>query len=60
MTVKDKIFKAIQEMPQDVTFDELMERLNLLYKVEQGHQAVTTGETILSEEVKQKLTRGCY
>jgi hypothetical protein len=38
-TVKQKIMKALEEMPQDVTFSEVMEYLYFLYKVEQGHSS---------------------
>lgn len=38
-TVKQKIMKALEEMPQEVTFPEVMERLYFLYKVEQGHSS---------------------
>ena len=36
MTVKEQVLKVVQELPQDASIEEAMERLYLLYKVEQG------------------------
>lgn len=35
-TVKYEGLKAIEEMPQDVTFEDIMERLYFLYNVSSG------------------------
>lgn len=56
-TVKDKILKAIQEMPSDVTFDEVMEQIYFLSKVERGLKQVEAGDTISHEEVKQRHSK---
>lgn len=52
-TVKQKILKAIEEMPADVTFSDVMERLYFLYKVEQGLKQVEAGDVISHDEAKK-------
>ena len=37
-TVKEKVLKAIEELPQDITFEDTLEKLYFLYKVEKGIQ----------------------
>ncbi|MEH1912419.1 hypothetical protein [Nostoc sp.] len=47
MTVKYQVLKAVEQMPQDVTFEEVMERLYFLYKVDQGLKQVVTFEEVM-------------
>ncbi|MFB2935665.1 hypothetical protein ACE1B6_10465 [Aerosakkonemataceae cyanobacterium BLCC-F154] len=56
-TVKDKVLKAVEEMSPDVTFEEVMERLYFLYKVEQGLKQVETGDIISHAEAKKRITK---
>jgi predicted transcriptional regulator len=55
MTTKSQILKAIQDMDEDVTFDEVIERLCFLYKVNKGLKQVETGDTLTHDEVKQRI-----
>ncbi|MGK7944012.1 MAG: hypothetical protein AB4058_06045 [Microcystaceae cyanobacterium] len=55
MTTKSQILKAIQDMDEDVTFDEVIERLCFLYKVNKGLEQVETGDTLTHDEVKQRI-----
>ncbi|MCC5622916.1 hypothetical protein [Nostoc sp. CHAB 5715] len=54
-TVKYQVLKAVEEMPQDVTFDEVMERLYFLYKVDRGLKEVETGNTMPHAEAKKQI-----
>lgn len=54
-TVKYKVLKAVEEMQPDVTFEDVMERLYFLYKVERGLKQVEAGDTLSHEEAKQRL-----
>ncbi|MEH2245075.1 hypothetical protein [Nostoc sp.] len=42
-------------MPQNVTFEEVMERLYFLYKVNQGLQQVDAGNIVPHEEAKKQI-----
>lgn len=57
VTVKETILKALEEMPQDVSFDEVMERLYFLYKVDQGFKQVASGDTISHAEAKARIKK---
>ena len=55
ITVKHKVLKAIEEMPQDVTFSDVMERLYLLYKIDRGLNQIEAGDTMSHEQAKKQI-----
>lgn len=59
MKIKDKnlIKNILEDFPDSISIEEVMERLFLIYKIEKGIQQANAGQTIPHEEVKQKLNR---
>jgi hypothetical protein len=57
VTTKEQVLKAIQELPQDATFEDAMERLYLLYKVERGIKQADAGQKISQEEAKKRMNK---
>ncbi|MDF5707065.1 MAG: hypothetical protein PUP90_05120 [Nostoc sp. S4] len=55
ITVKYQVLKAVEEMPQNVTFKEVLERLYFLYKVHQGLQQIDVGNVVSHEEAKKQI-----
>ena len=54
-SVKDQILKAIQDLPDDATVESAMERLYLLYKIDQGIEQAGRGQVVSQEEVKRRM-----
>lgn len=55
MTIdKSVVIKSIQELPDNLSFDQLMERLLLLFKVEEGLRDLREGKFLTLEDAKQK------
>jgi len=54
--VKPEIVRAIQELPDDATVEDAMERLYFLAKIERGLEQ-SEGETISHEEIKTKFLK---
>jgi len=54
-TVRDQIIQALEDLPPDVTFDEAIERLVFLAKIEAGLAELDAGKGIPHEEVKRRL-----
>jgi len=52
---RDRILAALQDLPEDASFDEAIERLVFLAKVEAGLAELDAGKGIPHEEVKQRL-----
>ena len=56
-TVKQQVLKAVTELPADATFEDAMERLYLLYKVEQGRRQIENGEGIPHDEARRRIKK---
>ena len=54
-SVKGQILKAIQDLPDDATVESAMERLYVLYKIEQGIEQADRGQVISQEEVMRRM-----
>jgi predicted transcriptional regulator len=52
---KDRILTAVEELPDDVTLDEAIEKLCFLAKVERGSRQAKEGKTVPHDEVKERL-----
>jgi len=55
ITVKEKVLNAVADLPQDAEFDDILERLYFLYKVETGLKQVASGDTISQQEAMQTM-----
>jgi len=52
---RERIVAAIEALPPDATFDDAIERLVFLAKIEAGVAQLDAGEGIPHEEVKRRL-----
>ena len=57
MTSKEKILKAVQELPSNTSIEDIMERLYLLYKIERGIEQADAGKKISQEEAKEQMKK---
>jgi hypothetical protein len=57
VSVKARVLRALEEMPSDVTFEEVMERIFILQKVERGRQQIAAGQGIPHAEAKEQMKR---
>jgi len=55
MTVKDQVIKAVEELPNDVSIEDVIERLYLLYKIEHGIEQANAGKKVTQEEAKKRI-----
>jgi len=51
---KQQVLKAIQELPDDATVEDALDRLYLLYKVERGLRQADRGELISQEDARRR------
>ena len=56
MQAKTEIIRAIQELPDDAGFEDAMERLYFLAKIERGLEQ-SEEETISHEEIKSRFLK---
>jgi predicted transcriptional regulator len=56
-TAKQRALEAIEKLPEDVSLEEVMERLYFLSKVERGLEQADSGQIVSHEEAKRRLGR---
>jgi predicted transcriptional regulator len=54
-TARERILEALQDLPDDATFDDAIERLVFLAKIDAGLAELDAGEGIPHEEVKRRI-----
>jgi len=54
-SAKQEALHAIERLPDDVPFDEIVYRLYVLNKVQQGLQDIDAGRTVSSEELAREI-----
>ena len=57
MTVKQKVMKAVQSLPDDACYEDAMERLLFLAKIENGVRQGDARQTVAHEKIRQKMKR---
>jgi hypothetical protein len=54
-TTRDRIIDALRDLPQDATFEDAIERLVFLAKIDIGLTELDSGKGIPHNEVKRRL-----
>jgi len=54
---KQQILKAIEELPDDASVEDAIDRLSLLYKIDRGLRQAERGELISQEEARQRMAK---
>ena len=54
-TTREQILEALRDLPDDATFDDAIERLTFLAKIDAGLAELDAGKGIPHEEVKRRL-----
>lgn len=57
METKQQILKAIEELPDDASVEDAIERLYLLYKIEKGLRQAERGDLISQEDARQRMAK---
>jgi predicted transcriptional regulator len=54
-TVRERILQALEDLPSDATFDDAIERLVFLAKIDAGLAELDGGKGVPHEEAKRRL-----
>ena len=57
MTTKQKVINAVRSLPANASYEDAMERLLFMAKIEKGLQQADAGQTLPHDAVKQKMKR---
>ena len=55
MLTKEKVRKTIDRLPENFTVDQIVEKLVVLNKIEEGLNDVEQGRVFTTDEVKKEL-----
>lgn len=55
MTVKEEILELMEQLPEDATIEDAIERLIVLYRIQQGLEQLDKGEGIPHEEARKRI-----
>lgn len=55
MTSKEIAIKTIEQLPEDVTWEDIQERINFIAAVRRGLAELDTGKGIAHERVKEEF-----
>ena len=54
---KDDVLRLVQNLPDDVTYEDIQYHIYVRQKVKRGLDALTRGDTLTQEEVDTRLAR---
>jgi hypothetical protein len=57
MIAKEQLINAIQELPHDVSIEDVMEKLYLMYKIDRGIKQADMGQKVSQEEAKKRMEK---
>ena len=57
MTTKEKLVHMVEDLSDDATIEDAMERLLFLAKIERGIQQADAGQTIAHAQVKERMAK---
>ena len=57
MQTKQRMLKAIEDLPEDANVENALERLYLLYKIDKGIEQADTGQLISQAEARQRMAK---
>lgn len=57
MTTKEKVLHAVQELPDNASIEDAMERLVFLAKIERGIREADVGNTVPHTLVKERMAK---
>lgn len=55
MGSKQEIVKAVQDLPEEATIEEAIQKLYLLSKIQRGLAQADAGQTVSQEEARQRM-----
>ena len=57
MGTKQQILKAIEDLPDDASVEDAIDRLYLLYKIDKGIRQADRGELLSQDEARQRMAK---
>lgn len=56
-TVKQRVIDALEQLPADASFEDVMDRIYFLSKVQRGLEQLDRGDVVQHDEVKRRFLK---
>ena len=56
-SARDRILRAVRDMPTDTTYEDVLERIYMIQKIERGRQQISEGRGVPHAEAKRQMKR---
>ncbi|UKJ09124.1 hypothetical protein [Solitalea lacus] len=57
MLTKEQLIQTIKDLPEKFSLDDLLDRIILLQKIEIGLEQSNSGQTLTTDQAKEKLKK---
>jgi predicted transcriptional regulator len=57
VTTKQKVLQAVNDLPDDASIEDAIQRLVLLAKIDRGIQQADAGQTVPHSQVREKMAK---
>jgi predicted transcriptional regulator len=57
MSNKEAVIEVVRELPDEASFEEIIEQITILAAIRRGEEAADAGRVIPHEEVKKRMAR---
>lgn len=57
MLTKEEVLKTVNELPGEFSFEDILDRLMLLNKIDVGIEQSNSGEILSTDEAKESLSK---
>jgi hypothetical protein len=57
MLTKEEVLKTVNDLPGEFSFEDILDRLMLLNKIDIGIEQSNNGETLSTADAKESLTK---
>ena len=57
MTTKERVIQSLNDLPNDASIEDAMERLLFLAKIDRGLKQADAGQTIPHSQVKERMAK---
>ena len=55
MTIKEIAIETIERLPEDVTWEDVQDRINFVAAIRKGIRSIENGEVVPHEEIEKEL-----
>jgi predicted transcriptional regulator len=55
MSNKELVIEAVRELPEEASFEEILEQIAILADIHRGEAAADAGQVIAHDEVKKRI-----